>query len=136
VLPEQRKAVRGYALGAARYPGATVFFMDEAAFPEPGAFWVRGASESAVVLLADQPLPSRTLLLRNAALDNVVTLSSRSWREELRMRPEEERRVDIPIDPSHDGTLVRIRSARGFRPSEVDPHNRDTRLLGVYVRVP
>src|SRR4051794_3452676 len=136
VLPDQRKAARGYALRAVRYPGATVFFMDEAAFPEPGAFWVRGASESAVVLLADQPLPSKTILLRNAAVENVVTLSSGSWREQLRMRPEEERRVDIPIDPSREGTLVRIRSARGFRPSEVDSHNGDTRSLGVYVRVP
>jgi len=69
-------------------------------------------------------------------VDNVVTLLSGSWREELRMRPEEEHRVDVPVDLAHEGTLVRIRSAGGFRPSEVDPRNRDTRLLGVYVRVP
>jgi len=136
VLPDRRKPVRGYALRAVRYPGATVFFMDEAAFPEPSAFWIRGASESAVVLLSDQPLTSQTLLFRNAAVTNVVTVSSGSWREELRMRPEEERRVDIPADQSREGVLVRIRCASGFRPSDADSQNRDTRFLGVYVRVP
>jgi hypothetical protein len=136
ILHTDRKPAAGFARRAVRYSGVTAFFMDDRAFPEPTGFWIGGARESEVVLLPDQPLPSQPLLLRNAPVNNVVTLSSGSWREELRMTAEEERRIDIPIDRSREGVLVRIRSAGGFRPAATDPNNRDTRFLGVYVKVP
>ncbi|PYR93984.1 MAG: hypothetical protein DMF84_07090 [Acidobacteria bacterium] len=136
ILQSDSKPAAGFARRAVRYTGMTAFFMDDRAFPEPNAFWIGGARESDVVLLPDHPRSSQPLLLRNAPVDNVVTLSSGSWREELRMTAEEERRVEVPIDPAHEGVLLRMRSAGGFRPSAADPGSRDTRFLGVYVRVP
>jgi hypothetical protein len=135
ILPITRKPATGYARRAVRLANATVFFMDDRSFPEPNAFWVGGARESGVVLLPDQAVSSQPLLLRNAPVENVVIVSSGSWREELKMKPEEEHRVDVPADQSRDGVLVQIRSASGFRPSTVDPNSRDTRFLGVYVSV-
>jgi len=41
----------------------------------------------------------------------------------------------VPLDAATGSTVLQIRSAGGFRPSEADPANRDTRLLGVYVRL-
>jgi hypothetical protein len=49
--------------------------------------------------------------------------------------PGEERRIDVPRDPGRDAALIGIRASAGFRPSDTDPNSRDTRLLGVYVRV-
>ena len=36
---------------------------------------------------------------------------------------------------SRGATLVRISTTAGFRPSAVDPKNRDTRYLGAWIRV-
>ena len=118
---------------AVRYDVATTFFLDDRAFPEPSGFWVAGGRETTVVLQPDGA--SRpALLLRNGARDNVVRVESRKWREEFAMTPGEERRIDVPADAS-GASLVRIRSSAGFRPSEVDQASRDTRFLGVFVRI-
>lgn len=115
---------------AVRYGAAVVFFLDERAFPEPAGFWVGGERDTQVVIAPDDGRASVSLTLRNAPVQNTVTLERGGRREEIALQPGEERRVDVP-----GGALVRIRSSSGFRPSEVDPKSRDTRLLGVYVRI-
>ena len=47
----------------------------------------------------------------------------------------EERRVQVPADHARGATLVRISTTAGFRPSAVDPGNRDSRYLGAWIRV-
>jgi hypothetical protein len=119
---------------AVRYDSGVVFFMDDRAFPEPAGFWVGGTRDTNVAIRPDRPRPI-ALSLRNGASANVVTLESGSWREELTLQPGEERRIDIPIDAPRGAALVTIRSASGFRPSDVDSTSRDTRFLGVYCRL-
>jgi hypothetical protein len=119
---------------AVRYGTAAAFFLDDRAFPEPAGFWVAGARETSLVVRPDQPRPV-AVQLRNGAAENVVALESGRWREEIMLKPGEERRVDIPLDPARGAAPLRIRSAAGFRPSEVDPGSRDTRFLGVFVRL-
>jgi hypothetical protein len=74
------------------------------------------------------------LILHNGAVDNSVSIEFAGRREEIALRAEEERRIEVPLDPRRSAALVRIRSASAFRPSDVDPASRDTRRLGVYVR--
>lgn len=119
---------------AVRYGAGLAFFLDDGAFPEPSGFWVAGARETAVVIPSRQD--HAPLLLRNGARDNVITLESGRWRDEFAMLSGEERRIDVPNAGDAAAALVRIRSAAGFRPSEVDPNSRDTRFLGVFVRLP
>jgi len=119
---------------AVRYGEVVVFFLDERAFPEPSGFWVGGARQAAVMLTSDRPEAPVPLILRNGAVDNSVSLEFAGRREEIALRAEEERRIDVPLDPRRGAALVRIRSASTFRPSDVDPASRDTRRLGVYVR--
>jgi hypothetical protein len=108
-----------------------VYFFDGNAFAEPDAFWVRGGSETVVALeVGDRA----SLFLRNAPVTNRMTLESGSWREVLDLTPGEERTLDIPRDPGRDATLVRLASASGFRPSEVNRASQDTRFLGVWVQ--
>jgi len=136
IRSRDQKVTEGLARRAVRYAGATVFFMDERSFPEPGGFWLGGARQSAVVLQPDSARASMGLLLRNAPIDNTVGIQSGAWTEMLRLSPGEERRLDVPFDPSKAGAaLVTFNVSAGFRPSASDAASRDTRFLGVWVRV-
>jgi hypothetical protein len=135
-VPRVERSVSGeVARRAVRYGAATAFFLDDRAFPEPSGFWIAGSREAAVVIQPDRP-SGAPLVLRNGPSDNVVTLQSGNWRDQFAMLSGEERRIDLPIDAAARAALVRIRSAAGFRPSDVDANSRDNRFLGVFVRLP
>jgi hypothetical protein len=120
---------RDIARRAVRYGGTVVFFLDDRAFPEPAGFWVGGERDTQVVVAPDDARGSVSLILRNAPVANTATLEFGGRREETVLKPGEERLLVLP-----SGSVIRIRSSAGFRPSEVDPKSRDTRLLGVYIR--
>jgi len=124
-----------FARRAVRYGTSVVYFLDESAFPEPSGFWVGGARDTFVALQADQPRPAVTLTLRNGSAHNRVLLESGGWRGDVGFGPGEERRVELPLDPRTGAALIRIRSESGFRPTDVDGRSKDTRYLGVFVRV-
>jgi hypothetical protein len=121
------------ASSAIRYGAATVWFLDEGAFPEPEGWWVRGGGDATVLIdpaPADAPVP---LLIRNGAAKNRATLSASAWTATLDLAPGEERRIDVP---GVDGRArLRVTSDAGFRPSDVDRASRDERLLGLWVQI-
>jgi hypothetical protein len=120
---------------AVRYGSNVVYFLDDRSFPEPAGFWVGGSRESTLALRADRPRASVTLTLKNGAAPNRALLEAGSWRGDVGFGAGEERRIEVPLDPATGSALLRIRSESGFRPSEVDARSRDTRFLGVFVRV-
>jgi hypothetical protein len=125
---------RDMARRAARYGSSVCYFLDDRSFPEPSGFWVGGARDTTVVAHNDRPQPALTLLVRDGAADNRLLLQSGAWRADVALKAGEERRIEVPLDPS--GTaLLRIRSEAGFRPSDVDGRSKDTRLLGAFVRL-
>jgi hypothetical protein len=119
---------------AVRYDGMVVFFLDDRAYPEPSGFWVGGQRDTRVMLAPDRKASSAPLILRNGPVENTVTLEYGGRPDTVVLQAGEERQIEVPLDPVAGTSLVRIRSSAGFRPSAVDPNNRDTRLLGVYVR--
>lgn len=123
------------ATAVVTYAETTVFFLDRRSFPEPDAFWVGGGRDSSVVVAPAAPRPALALLVRNAPVENRVVIESGGWREELRMQPGEERRIDVPFDSRRGGSLVRFASSSGFRPSEIDAASADHRFLGVWVKL-
>jgi hypothetical protein len=118
-----------------RYGESTVYFLDDRGFPEPEAFWVGGARDTTVVVQPDGGRSTATLRLRNAPIQNRVTLSAGAWREVLQMAPGEERQIDVPLDAARGGGVLRLESSSGFRPAQHDPNSRDQRYLGVWVKV-
>jgi hypothetical protein len=124
-----------FARRAVRYGGSVFYFLDDRAFPEPSGFWVGGARDTFVALRADQARSAITVTLRNGAAHNRVQLESGGWRGDVGFGPGEERRVEVPLDPRTGSALVRLRSESGFRPTDVDGRSRDTRYLGVFVRI-
>ncbi len=124
---------------AAAYPGGTVYFLDDGAFAEPGAFWIRGGGAAAVVL--DTPgrpgVGGRVapLFLRNGPVDNQVVIEVGAWRERLALAPRQERMVEVPLLPDGGAVLVHLSARSGFRPAEWEPDSRDHRFLGVWVEL-
>jgi hypothetical protein len=134
IVPPSERLTSDYAKHAVRYGKSNVFFLDERSFPEPEAFWVGGQRNSAIALQPDSGAEV-TLLVRNAPVKNQVTFESGSWREAMSLAPGEERRVHVPIDRQRGAALLSMTTSAGFRPSAVDPKNRDDRFLGVYVKL-
>lgn len=134
ILPARSRLAKESARRAVRYGTTSVYFLDDRSFPEPDAFWVGGQRNSRVALQPDSG-DSVTIFIRNAPVDNQVTLESGSWRESMTLGSGEERRVHVPIDPQRGAALLIVTSSRGFRPSAEDPKSRDDRFLGVYVKV-
>jgi hypothetical protein len=119
---------------AVRYEGMAVFFLDDQSYAEPEGFWVAGRTESSMVVQPRGPTGHARLMLRNAPVPNRVVVGSGRWEEALDLAAGQEREVRVPVAPGRGAALVRISSAAGFRPSEVEPGSRDSRLLGVWVR--
>lgn len=134
VLPATSRLAREFARRAVRYGHTSVYFLDDRSFPEPEAFWVGGQRNSTVALQPDSG-DSVTLLMRNAPVENQVTLESGTWRDAMSLAAGEERAIQVPVDPSRGAVVVTVTASAGFRPSAVDPKSRDDRFLGVYVRV-
>jgi hypothetical protein len=126
---------RDLARRAVRYGSAAAFFLDDRVYAEPSGFWVAAARGTRLVLAPDARRGPLSLVLRNAPVENTVTVELGGGREVLTLAPGEERRIDVPINPAWGAALIGIGASAGFRPSELDPNSRDTRMLGVYVRV-
>ncbi len=134
VAPHDR-LTSSYARHAVRYDGATVYFLDDNSFVEPEAFWVGGARSALVAIQPEAGRSATTLLLRNAPVPNRIVVDIGGRRDAIELGPGEERRIDVPPNPSGGATLVRIGASAGFRPSEVETGSRDNRFLGVWVKI-
>jgi hypothetical protein len=134
IVPSSARLTDLVARRAVSYEGTAVFFLDDRSFAEPEAFWIGGSRQSTFVLQSDRPGPSIDLLLRNAPVDNRLTLEAGQWREELTLAPGEERRVQVPVAPGQRAALVTATTSSGFRPSESTPGSKDDRFLGVWAK--
>jgi len=117
---------------AVRYGPAVVFFLDGHAFTEPAGTWIAGGYDAVFAIAPDPGAPIR-LFVRNAPVQNDVTLESGAWRQTLALKPGEERMVDVPADAAGPGVLLRVATTAGFRPADVDPATTDRRLLGCWI---
>jgi hypothetical protein len=132
IADRSRRATEARARRVARYAPGLVYFFDDNAFPEVEAFWVGGGRATTVAV--EEP-GGNSMLVRNGPVRNRVTIECGSRRETLDLAEGEERTVIIPRDAGKDTTLVRLASASGFRPSEVNPASQDGRFLGVWVQL-
>jgi hypothetical protein len=135
LVPAGERLTERVARRAVRHGAASIFFLDTGCFSEPETFWIGGARQCTFVLQRHAPASSVRLALRNAPVDNHLSLESGQWRDELTLAPGEERQVEIPLAPGRQAALVTASSRSGFRPSETIPDSRDGRLLGVQVKV-
>jgi len=134
LVPVSDRLTDRVARRAVMYDAANVFFLDEACFPEPDAFWVGGSRQASFVLQPRQPASSIGLQVRNAPVENRVTVTSGQWREDLTLAPGEERQLQVPLAPGRAAAVVTVTTSAGFRPSESVAGSRDERFLGVWIK--
>jgi hypothetical protein len=118
------------ALRAVRYGEVVLFALDDQAFIEPGALWVRGERSASFIV---RPDPGRTVVVRLKAgpVSNQVRLTTGGWRHEAALAPDAA--VDVPLpEEALAPAVLTLSSATGFRPSL----SADVRWLGVYVTWP
>jgi hypothetical protein len=131
-LPPRERVSGREASRAARYGHATVFLLDGGAYVEAAGTWIAGAAEAEFAIVADRRSPVQ-LFLRNYAVANTVVLETDRWRQDIALQPREERLVALPIDAATGGVVLRVRSATGAAPADVEPGNRDRRILGCWI---
>lgn len=119
---------------ATRYGRVQVHRVSAPTSFEPGGFWVLGGSAAEFAIVAD-PDTAVQLFIRNAPVENAVTLQAGSWRETLVLKPREERLVAFPLASDRPGTLLRIATSRAARPMDFEPKSDDDRLLGCWIEI-
>ena len=124
---------RGVAHRAVRYASTDVYFMDDHAYAEPSGFWVAGGYTARVVVA--QPGAPLQLFLRNAPVENDITIEADGTRRSIHLRAGEETAMSLPPPTPGRDTLLSVRTSSGFRPSQMDPGNQDLRQLGCWVEV-
>ena len=135
LVPPDARLTDRIAGRAVKYQTASVFFLDDGCFPEPDAFWVGGARQGTFVVQSARQSASVPFHVRNAPVENQVTLESGQWREALTLAPGEERYLEVPVAPGRGAAMVTMTSRSGFRPSESVQGSRDERFLGVWVSI-
>ncbi len=135
IVPPGARFAAGPARQAVRYSGGTAYFLDDRSFAEPEAFWVGGGRTSSVVLQPETDVRAVAVIVRNGPVQNHAMLAAGAWTADLTLAPGEERRLDVPLEAGRRAALVTIAVSGGFRPSEIDPSSRDTRFLGLWVRI-
>ena len=119
-LPASARLTDLVARRAVKYAGVSVFFLDERSFAEPEGFWIGGSRQSAFVVQADRPQSSVDLCIRNAPVENRVTIVSGQWREELTLAPGEERHVQVPLAAGQRAALVTATTTVGVPSVGID----------------
>lgn len=110
-----------------------VFFHDAVPYIEPGGFWVRGRARMRVTLAKTDASNSFTMNLHCGARPNRVTIATPHWSERLDLVPNTTRTVVVP--PTADESLMplEITTSSGFVPADIEPANKDQRLLGCWI---
>ncbi len=121
------------ALRSARYGAVVVFALDDMAFVEPGALWVRGEQTAAFVVRADEGRAA-TVRLTAGPVPNDVQLTAGAWTRTVALAAGQVVDVALPVEALAPATL-RVASRTGFRPSEQGASG-DVRWLGVFVTWP
>jgi len=133
-LEAPARRVQQKARRAMRYGAVTVYFLDDRAYAEPGAFWVGGARYANVVLQADPGVRHAELEIVNAPVANRVSVVGAAQPFKRDLLPGESAVVPLVFD-ARGAARLQIDSAGGFIPADTDPGNQDRRFLGVYVTI-
>jgi len=121
-------------LAAARYEGVSVYFHDDAVWPEANGFWTRGESTARMTVAAERrgPVP---LKLHGGGRANAVKFETPTWTREVWLRADGAVELTVPPDRRPGIIPLQVTASGGFRPSARDARSSDSRLLGCWIEV-
>ena len=124
---------------SATNPRILLYFMDDAAWPTEGGFWVAGAADAEIVVRAGERLHGLMLTI-HAPQPNVVRFDAGAGSQTLTLARGETTRLFLPATIEALARRIRVRDV-GPRPNagscRTSPMRRsdDERFLGVDVKV-
>ena len=122
------------AKSASRLGDARVFYLDDAAYPEPSGFWIQAERKTTVIVSLEDPARNLGLRLQAGPVATTADVTVNGETQTLMFGPRE--RHEIAIPPSAIGAWnLQIRAGAGFRPQEQDPQARDNRHLGIWIEL-
>lgn len=133
-LASHERVTDRLAWRAARHGRATVFLLDGRSYVETDGSWIVGGASADFAVVRD-PGAQLRLFVRNSAIENTVTVDANGWHESIALTPREERTLDLPVEANRPGVVLRVASARGARPADVEEGNRDKRFLGCWIEM-
>lgn len=120
--------------GSARLGDARVFFLDDAAYPEPTGFWLQAEREATLIADLDDPARNLGLRLQAGPVATTAEVTINGETQFVALAPRE--RHELVLPPAVIGAWnLQIRVGAGFRPDEHDPQARDHRNLGIWVEL-
>jgi hypothetical protein len=137
VVETRRRFPTPTVRSAASFAPATVFFHDGDAYAEPEGFWVKGRTVAHMTFAKKVPSdPAVMLAVHSGARPNVVTLSTGRWSQRVDLVPGVTASIAVPSDATEQFVPLTVSTTDGFVPAEVEPGNRDRRLLGAWISLP
>jgi len=130
---DARPAVEGasgdLAGPSGRYGDLTIFGVAGSPFFEPGGIWTQGTREAELVVAGAPGRTTATIWIGAGAVATSIAVEAESYDDRSIYQAGERRLVELPMRPGKPLTL-RVRAETGFRPTDHEPGNADTRLLG------
>jgi hypothetical protein len=120
-------------LASVSFGSTMVFFHDAVSYIEPGGFWARGRTRMRVTLAKTDRSNSFTMNLHCGPRPNRVRLATPRWSERLDLLPGTTQTVVVPSAVHELLVPLEITTSSGFVPAEIEPANKDRRLLGCWI---
>jgi hypothetical protein len=110
-------------------PAGVFFVVGGRAWTEGGGLWTAGGGEVALVAGGSSPVALR---IRQGGAGGAVAVTADEWTARRELAPGEVWDLDVPRQSDRTGAVT-VSTAAAFRPADVDPSSRDTRLLGAWI---
>ena len=133
ILCRQCRVDAGVARRAVTYPDSTVFFLDDAAAPDPTSFWIGCGHFSRIVVQPSGVASAVTLRIRNGPIGSDLTLQSPAFSRLVALGPSDERTTQVPVDPRTAAVVVQLSSSGSC--GQPAPAQGGDRRPGVHVTV-
>ncbi len=104
-------------------------------FPESNGWCVGAASDIRLLVQRQAMDEAPRLTIVNVPVANRITVVAGKDRRDLELAPRASQTLDLNWRPGQRTLMLSLRARAGVRPADLDPHNTDRRLLGVWLQV-
>jgi hypothetical protein len=121
-------------IGASDANGATFFYHDANALPEPPGFWVRGGRTTRTTFYRERADGPLRLRINSGPVENRLQVSTMGWSMSVTLAAKMPQEIEIPT-PGRSLVTLELTTDREFVPNVLDPSSQDARPLGVWIEV-
>jgi hypothetical protein len=122
-------------VAAVAFRNASIFFHDDAVYPERDGFWVKGQSTAFMTVSSEDAEQAVVLRAHAGALPNTLDFETATWGQRVALTSGQPADVQLPVPPRPGPFLLRVHAEQGFVPADKTPASGDHRFLGCWIEV-